>query len=106
MALRFTYLAILVVCVVGTLPLELRLGVRVYRQWPRLLATLLPVVVIFGGWDEYAIAQGWWSYDPRYLLGVTLPRHLPLEELLFFVVVPLCSVLAYEAVRIRRPDWL
>jgi hypothetical protein len=31
--------------------------------------------------------------------GWELPFGLPLEELLFFVVIPLCALLSYEAVR-------
>jgi hypothetical protein len=30
---------------------------------------------------------------------------LPVEELLFFLVVPACAVLTYEAVLARRPGW-
>jgi hypothetical protein len=30
---------------------------------------------------------------------------LPLEELLFFVVIPTCAILTLEAVRRRRPQW-
>jgi len=100
-----TYLLILLGCLLGTLPLELFLGVRVYAQWRRLLVALLPAVLVFGGWDVGAIAAGWWHYDARYLVGVTLPGRLPLEELLFFVVIPLCAVLTLEAVRARKPHW-
>lgn len=89
----------LVFCVAGTLPLELWLGVRVYRQWRRLLLTLLPVVAVFVAWDLYAIAAGHWTFDRRQTLDVVLPGGLPLEELLFFLVVPTCAVLGYEAVR-------
>jgi lycopene cyclase domain-containing protein len=103
---RATYLLILAGCVVGTLPLELFLGARVYGQWRRLLFALLPVVIVFGAWDIAAIRAGWWHYDPDYLVGVTFPGRLPLEELLFFVVIPTCAVLTLEAVRRRRPDWL
>ncbi len=103
---HWTYLAILAACLVGTLPLEVVLGARVYRQARRLAMTLLPVVIVFGGWDVYAIHHGSWDYDPRYLVGVTLPGHLPLEELLFFVVIPICAVLTLEAVRVCRPHWL
>jgi lycopene cyclase domain-containing protein len=92
------YVAVLAFCVLGTLPLELLLGVRVYRQWRRLILTLLPVVAVFVTWDLYAIAAGHWSFDPTQLLGVTLPGGLPLEEALFFVVVPTASLLAIEAV--------
>jgi hypothetical protein len=35
---------------------------------------------------------------------VRLPGGIPLEEVLFFLVVPLCAVLAFEAVR-RVTGW-
>ena len=98
-----TYLLVLGACLVGTLPLELFLGVRVYRQWRRLLLTLLPVLAVFLTWDVLAIRAGDWGYDPRQTVGVMLGV-LPLEELLFFLVIPTCSVLALEAVR-RVRGW-
>lgn len=102
---HLAYLLILAACLLGTLPLEFVLGVRVYAQWRRLAATLLPVVIAFGGWDLYAIHRGLWRYDGHYLIGLTLPGRLPLEELLFFLVIPTCAVLTYEAVLARRPGW-
>ena len=104
--MHVVYLAILAGCVLGTLPLEFLLGTNVYRRWRRLAAAVLPVAVVFGGWDVWAVYQGAWRYDSRYLIGVTLPGRLPLEELLFFLVVPTCAVLTLEAVRARRPGWL
>lgn len=103
--MRLIYLTILAACIVGTLPLEFLLGTHVYARWRRLALTVLPVVVIFGGWDVAAIGQGVWSYDPRYLVGWTLPGRLPVEELLFFLVIPTCAVLTLEAVRARKPQW-
>jgi lycopene cyclase domain-containing protein len=103
---RATYLLILAACVLGTLPLEFVLHTRVYARWRRLLVALVPVVIAFGIWDIGAIHARWWHYDARYLVGVTLPGRLPLEELLFFVVIPTCSVLTLEAVRARKPHWL
>ena len=46
-----------------------------------------------------AIAAGHWSFDPRQTTGILLPGRLPLDELLFFLVVPLCAILGFEAVR-------
>jgi lycopene cyclase domain-containing protein len=100
------YLTILLACLLGTLPLEFLLHTRVYARWRRLALTLLPVVVVFGGWDLLAIARHTWRYDTRFLIGVDLPGGLPLEELLFFIVIPTCAVLTLEAVRARRPHWL
>lgn len=91
------YLAILLACVALTLPLELALRARVYRRPRRLAAALLPVVVVFGAWDLVGTARGHWSFSPRYTLGVRIAG-LPVEEWLFFLVVPVCAVLTYEAV--------
>ena len=102
---RGTYLAVLGGCVATTLPLELVLGARVYRRPGRLLATVAPVAALFGAWDVAAIRAGWWRYDATQTVGVVLPGALPLEEALFFLVVPVCAVLTLEAVRVRRPAW-
>jgi lycopene cyclase domain-containing protein len=100
------YLLILAGCLVGTAPLEIVLHTGVYARALRLAATLLPVVLVFATWDLGAIHAAWWHYDDRYLIGAVLPGRLPLEELLFFLVIPTCAVLTLEAVRARRPDWL
>ena len=96
---HLSYVGVLAFCLLGTLPLELWLGVRVYRQWKRLLLTLLPVVAVFVVWDLYAISAGHWTFDDEQTTGVVLPGSLPLDELLFFVVVPICALLSVEAVR-------
>lgn len=80
-----------------TLPLEIVLGVRVYRQPRRLVATLLPVVALFAAWDVAAIAWGHWTFNPRYVTGWEL-GNLPIEELAFFVVIPICALLTFGAV--------
>jgi lycopene cyclase domain-containing protein len=100
---RLAYLAVLAFVVAGTAWLEVLLRTRVYPRWRRLLLTLVPVVIVFCSWDLYAIAAGHWTFDATRLLGVVLPGGLPLEEVLFFVVVPLAAVLTLEAVRsVRR----
>jgi lycopene cyclase domain-containing protein len=95
----WTYLAVLGGCLASALWLEPVLRVGVLRQWRRLLLTLAPVVAVFVAWDLAAVAAGHWSFDPDHLSGVWLPGGLPLEEVLFFLVVPVCSVLGFEAVR-------
>jgi lycopene cyclase domain-containing protein len=96
---HLTYLALLVGCLVVTAPLELVLRVRVYARWRRLLVAVLPTFVVFVVWVLYAIHQRHWDYDGRQTLGVRLPGGIPVEEVLFFLVVPICAVLAFEVVR-------
>src|SRR5439155_24884708 len=101
--MSWIYPTVLAGCLLATLPLELVLKVGVYTRPLRLLATLLPVLAVFLTWDALAVHAGHWHY--RHLLGVRV-GNLPVEELAFFVVVPVCAVLTLEAVRRRRPDWL
>lgn len=100
--MRATYLLVLLACLLATLPLEIFLRVRVYRRWRRLLLAVLPTLVVFLAWDIAAISAGHWHYDLRQMTGVVLPGGLPLEELLFFLVVPTCAIAGFEAVRAVR----
>ena len=57
----------------------------------------LPVAV-FVVWDLVAIVRGHWSFVPRYVTGWEVGR-IPVEELAFFVVIPVCALLTFEASR-------
>jgi lycopene cyclase domain-containing protein len=94
------YLALLGACLVVTVPLEL-LGARVWRQPRRLATTVVPVAVVFSLIDRLEVAQGLWRYNPRLVSGVRI-LGLPVEEVAFFVVIPICALLTYETVRRRR----
>lgn len=99
---QYTYLAMLLFVLVATLPLEFYLGVRVWRRPLRLSATLVPVMVIFLLWDGYAIRAGHWFFDPEQVTGLTMVGDVPLEEVLFFVLVPVAAIMTLEAVRVVR----
>jgi lycopene cyclase domain-containing protein len=92
------YLLLMAACVVLTLPLEFWLRARVYRRPVRLAIALVPALVVFYIWDAVAIARGHWSYSPAHTTGWLLPAAVPLEEFVFFVVIPVCGLLTYEAV--------
>ena len=84
-------------CFVITLPLE-ALGSGVYRRPRRLVAALVPAL-LFVVWDMAATARGHWSFDETQVVDGPRPAGLPVEELLFFVIVPTCTILTLEAVR-------
>jgi len=94
---RWQYLIVLGGCLLITAPLEF-LGPGVYRQPRRTIVAILPVALIFVVWDVAAIAGDVWTYNPRYVSGIELPFSLPIEEVLFFVVIPLCGLLTLNAV--------
>ena len=96
---RLQYLLLMGACVLITLPLELRLGARVWRQPRRLLVALLPAFALFVVWDVWATATGTWDFNPDYTVGLTLPGGMAIEELVFFTVIPICGLLTLETVR-------
>ncbi len=105
MSLRhWSYVAMLAFCLAGTLPLVRAFRLRALRQTRRLLLTIVVAGAPFLAWDLYATRAGHWRFDP----AQTLPWRvagLPLEEIAFFVVIPLVTVLTYEAVRaVHRRD--
>jgi lycopene cyclase domain-containing protein len=96
---HLAYLFVLVGCLVSALWLEPLFKVNVLRRWRRLVLTLVPVIIVFVLWDLAAIAAGHWTFDPGQTTGIVFPGGLPLDEVLFFLVVPVCAILGFEAVR-------
>ena len=95
---HFQYLLLMACCLLITLPLEFILGARVYRQFVVLAFAIIPVLIIFSIWDILGILRDHWSYSPRFTTGWKLIFGMPIEELVFFIVVPICGLLTYEAV--------
>lgn len=101
--MSLTYLAVLGFIVFGTSWLPWATGAKVWCKVRRLALSLLAPFTVFMAWDVYAVRRGHWSFDTQRVLAFRF-LGLPVEELLFFVVVPLASVLTLEAVRAMR-DW-
>ncbi|MBS44695.1 MAG: lycopene cyclase [Nocardioides sp.] len=98
---HWAYVAMLAFCLAGTLPLVPAFGLSVLRQPRRLLLTIALAGTPFLLWDLYATHAGHWWFDE----DQTLPPRvagLPLEEIGFFVVIPIVSVLTFEAVTVAR----
>ncbi len=98
---HWSYVAMLAFCLAATLPLVRVFRLRVLRQPRRLALTILAAGSPFLVWDLFATHAGHWWFDP----AQTLPWRvagLPLEEVAFFVVIPLVTVLTFEAVRAVR----
>jgi len=69
---------------------------KFYRNFRAYILSNLLVLLIFGGWDIFATYRGHWSFSPD---GVYPFRiiNLPLEEALFFIVIPFCCIFTWEA---------
>jgi lycopene cyclase domain-containing protein len=102
---KWGYIAMLVFTVAGSFWLEIALKVGVLRRIKRLAFTIIPVAIIFLAWDAYAISHKHWRFDETQMLGAVGPFRIPLEEYLFFIIVPIASVMTLEGVRQIKKHW-
>jgi lycopene cyclase domain-containing protein len=102
---NFGYLAMILFTIIGSFWLEIFLKVGVLRRIKRALLAIAPVALIFIVWDAYAIGNGHWSFDKLQILGMFGPFGIPLEEYLFFIVVPIAAIMTIEAVRTVKKEW-
>lgn len=103
--LKYGYVAMLLFTVVGSFWLEIFLHVGVLKRVKRVILTIAPIAALFIVWDLYAIRAGHWYFDPRQILGIYIPGRIPVEEILFFLIVPLAAIMTIEAVRKVKPHW-
>lgn len=96
---------VLLGCILGSGWLEFLLRTRVYRRTIRLMLSVLPVVIVYVLWDAYAISRGHWTFDTRFITNIEVVLNVPLDEVAFFVIIPICAILTLEGVRSSRPQW-
>ena len=85
--------------VIGSFWLEFIFKVGVLRRAKRATLSIFPVAIIFLIWDYYAVHSGHWFFDKKQVVGIYGPAGVPLEEFLFFIIVPLAGLMTIEAVR-------
>jgi lycopene cyclase domain-containing protein len=73
-----------------------------FKTWKSLFPALFTVAVIFWIWDIFKTDAQVWGFNPKYythLLG-----NLPIEEWLFFLTFPFCSVFIYACLEAYFPN--
>ncbi len=73
----------------------------------RYFKALFPAIAIVGAgyilWDAIVTARGDWFFNYAHLSGITIIG-LPIEEILFFIVVPYSCIFIYENLTYFLPD--
>ena len=98
--MRYEYLLLLLVCLAmcGMAALYYRVFGRVVSEYKRLAFAVLPVAGLFFVWDVIAILRGHWFFNEKFMVGFEILL-VPVEEILFFLVIPFISVLTWEIIR-------
>lgn len=80
--------------------------VAFYKKWKSLFLSSTLIAIPFLIWDAYFTSKGVWGFNESYLVGISLAG-LPIEEILFFWVVPFACVFIYECCKyyFRNIKW-
>jgi lycopene cyclase domain-containing protein len=99
---HYTYLLILAGSLAGPLALSFDRKVAFYKKWRFLFQAMILPALFYIVWDIYFITRGVWGFNENRITGIKF-YNIPLEEVLFFFVVPYCCVFVYECIRTYFP---
>ncbi|MFK7812109.1 MAG: lycopene cyclase domain-containing protein [Maribacter sp.] len=98
------YLIILLISLFGPLALSFEKNLRLYKRWKYLLPAILITMFIFVTWDIIFTHLGYWFFNPIYNSGIYINK-LPLEEYLFFIVIPYACAFSFYAIQFHFPKF-
>jgi len=101
---NFTYLLLMIGSVIVPVIYSFEKEVRYYTKLKYLFPAIIFSGFIFIIWDIRFEELGIWQFNPEYVTGVYI-LNLPVEEWLFFIVIPYCCVFIYEILKVKLPDF-
>jgi lycopene cyclase domain-containing protein len=88
---------------IGPFALSFDKKVAFYKNWPGLFLGIFLNGLIFILWDGWFVREGVWGFNPDFIHGLSF-NNLPVEEWLFFIVVPYASVFIYSCIKAYVPN--
>jgi len=95
---NFTYLILLISSLGAPLVLSFDKKVQYYKNLKYILPAILITASIFWLWDINFTTTGIWSFNSTYTLSLEI-KGLPIEEWLFFIIIPYVCVFIYEVLK-------
>jgi lycopene cyclase domain-containing protein len=96
--MRSEYFLVLAISFAAPLILSFSKNLDFYKFPARLILSIGIPFVIFVVWDMIVTARGHWSFNPEYITGIRI-YNLPVEEVLFFIIIPFCGIFTWECVK-------
>ena len=101
---NFTYLLLMLGSVIVPVIYSFESEVRYYSKLKYLFPAIIFSGAIFILWDIRFEELGIWQFNPEYVTGIYI-LNLPVEEWLFFLVIPYCCVFIYEILKVKLPHY-
>lgn len=96
--MKAEYFFVLIICLIVPFIKSFSKELNFYKYPSKLFLSIIIPFMFFMGWDIYAVSRGHWSFNEKYVSGFTI-LNLPIEEILFFIVIPFCALFTWEVVK-------
>ncbi len=95
---NYTYLVVMIATIAIPLALSFDKNVQYYKKLKYILPAILIAGAVFIMWDINFTKSRIWGFNPEYVIGKDI-MGLPVEEWMFFLVVPYSCVFIYEVLK-------
>lgn len=92
---KYLYLVLMILSISYPLAQSFERRLKLYLNWKALFMAIAAMMLLFIPWDIWFTDLGVWWFRDDYISGVKLFL-LPIEEWLFFIIVPYACVFIYE----------
>ena len=91
------YFQILFFCIIIPFIFSFHRKINFYKKWPEFIKSNIITIIPFIVWDEIFTSNKVWGFNDKYLSGLYI-FNLPIEEILFFLIIPYCVIFTYEVI--------
>lgn len=68
----------------------------IIKYWKQFSLSTIIIAIVFLIWDYFFTKAGIWGFNDNYCLGIKIFK-MPIEEWLFFLIIPFCSFFIHYA---------
>ncbi|HIP33119.1 MAG TPA: lycopene cyclase domain-containing protein [Crocinitomicaceae bacterium] len=96
--MKWTYLLIDFATLFFPVVLSFESKVYYFKSWKNALISALIIAIPFLIWDSLFTEWRFWGFNEDYITGIKV-FNLPIEEILFFIIIPFACTFIYEVVK-------
>ncbi len=96
--MKWTYFFIDFATLFFPIVLSFESKVHYFKSWKNAFLSALIIAIPFLIWDSLFTEWGFWGFNEDYITGIKV-FNLPIEEILFFIIIPFACTFIYEVVK-------
>lgn len=92
---KYFYFIVLFITILYPLLQSFEKRLKYHTKWKYVMVSVIAMMLIFIPWDVWFTRQSVWEFNKAYTVGFSI-LSLPIEEWLFFIIIPFSCVFIHE----------